>query len=355
VTTRSHSKIALAGLAAVAMSLALAACGGGDDKTDSTTASTATGDSTAAAEAYEVAITQYLAHPSLDLITQGFKDALSEKGLADGTDINYTYRDAGGEDPNTVTIASEFAADSKYDLILAVATPSAQAVVQKEKTRPVLFAGITDPVAAELVKTWDASADNGNVTGTSDLNPEGKPLGMIQEIMGDGNVSKVGFIYSLSEKNSEVQLEALKAEAEGTGIEIVPAGISNASELAVGLEALGGVDAIFVGTDNTVVDALEQVVSFGVKNQIPLFVADAASVERGGVATRGIDYYELGKRTGEMAYDILVNGVAPSSIAPLAVIDTVIQANPDAAASYGITIPESVLSAAEIVTSSGTE
>ncbi|MDR2381466.1 MAG: ABC transporter substrate-binding protein, partial [Bifidobacteriaceae bacterium] len=251
---------------------------------------------------------------------------------------------------NTATIAGKYAADASFDLILAIATPSAQAMVTQVTDRPVLFAGVTDPVVAGLVPSWEPSGTN--VTGTSDLNPEGRPAALIQEIMGKDNVKTIGFLYSLGEKNSEVQLDALRAEAEPLGIEVKESGISNSSELATGAQALADVDAIFVGTDNAVVTGLEQVVAFGQDNGIPLFVADAASVERGAVAVRGIDYYELGKRTGEMAYEILVEGKNPGDIATLQVIDTQIVVNPGAAQEFGLTIPESVLSNATEVTTS---
>jgi putative ABC transport system substrate-binding protein len=323
-------------LAAGGLVLTLGACSGDTPKDG------ATND---ADQTYKIGITQLLAHPSLDLITQGFKDSLAEKNLA----VEYVYEDAQGEQANTVTIAGMFAADSSLDLVVAIATGSAQAMVTAVRDRPVLYAGITDPVEAGLVASWDASGTN--VTGTSDLNPEGRPAGLIQEIMGADSVKTIGYLYSLAEVNSVVQLDALKTEAEALGIAVKESGIANGSEMATGVQALTDVDAIYVGTDNTVVAGIEQVVAFCQEHQIPLFVGDAASVERGGVATRGIDYYELGKRTAEIAYDILVNGKNPGDIPQLKVTDTKIVVNPAAAASFGLTIPEAILEGADIVDS----
>ncbi|MDR0592368.1 MAG: ABC transporter substrate-binding protein [Bifidobacteriaceae bacterium] len=326
---KTRSRLAaLAALAAVAATAAvggLAGCGGAG-KAD-----------------YTIAITQIVAHPSLDLITQGFKDGLEEKGV----DAEFIFDDAQGDQANTVTIAGKYAADSDIDLILAVATNSAQAVVNQVSDRPVLFAGVTDPVEAGLVPSWEPSGTN--VTGTSDLNPEGRPAALIQDVLGAGNVKTIGYLYSLGEKNSVVQLDLLKAEAEPLGMTVKESGIANSSELTAGAEALADVDVIYVGTDNTVVDAIEQVVSFGQSKKIPVFVADAASVERGGLITRGIDYYELGKRTAEQAYEILVNGAKPGDIAPLQVTDTEIVVNEAAAAAYGVTIPPAILETAEKV------
>ncbi|MDR1432485.1 MAG: sugar ABC transporter substrate-binding protein, partial [Propionibacteriaceae bacterium] len=230
-----------AGLAAAL--LALSACGGPAPSVQVPAEPDSTPEKT-----YKIAITKFVAHPSLDAIAQGFKDELSAKGVK----AEYVEDDALAEVPNTTTIAGKYAADPSIELIVAIATPSAAAVVNAVSDRPVLYAGVTDPVAAQLVKDWEASGTN--VAGASDLNPEGYPLALIQETLGKDKVAKVGFPYTLTEKNSVVQLDLLKQEA-GSGVEVVPAGVANSSELMQGLESLksAGVDAIHVGTDNTVV------------------------------------------------------------------------------------------------------
>jgi len=311
----------------------LTACGSDEEKQAEPTA-------TNEGPTYSIAITQFLAHPSLDAITQGFKDALAEKGL----NANYTEEDAQGDVPNCTTIAGNFA-NGNHDLILAVATPSAQAMVNQVEDVPVLFAGITDPVAAGLVPSWEASGTN--VTGTSDLNPEGKPAELIQEVLPEAKV--IGFVYSLGEKNSVVQLEALRAEAAPLGMTVQEAGVTNASELLTVIQSITDVDVIYVGTDNTVVNALDSVVEFAQENKIPLVVADAPSVERGGAVARGIDYYELGKRTGEMAYDILVGGQDPGQMPPLAVTNTEIAVNTVSAKLMGLEFtPEFLANATDL-------
>ncbi|MDR0848104.1 MAG: ABC transporter substrate-binding protein [Propionibacteriaceae bacterium] len=314
------------------MALGLASCATTPGSGTGTEAST-----TGSEVKYTIAITQFLAHPSLDAITKGIKDVLAEKGLTEGANLTVIYDDAQGEPTNTTTIAGKYAANSSIQLAVGIATPSAQALATAIIDRPVLFAGVTDPVSAGIVPSWDTNPDS-NVTGTSDLNPEGKPFGLIEEVLGH-SVTKIGYPYTLAEANSKVQLDALRAEA-GSGVEVVEAGLTSPSELGTAIQTLKGVDAIYVGTDNTVVTGLDQVVSFCNDNKIPLIAGDAASVERGAIATRGIDYYELGRRTGEMVYDILVNGTKPGDIPPLQVADTQIAYNPAAATAQGVTPPQ---------------
>ncbi|MDR1151889.1 MAG: ABC transporter substrate-binding protein, partial [Bifidobacteriaceae bacterium] len=273
-----------------------------------------------ASDSFSIGISQIVDHPSLNLIKQGFQDALTEAGL----DAKYDEQNAQGDQANAAAIAGSFASDASLDLILAIATPTAQAVVQQITDRPILFAGVTDPVTAGLVSGWDASGTN--VSGTSDLNPNAHPVGLIQEILPD--VATVGVLYSSAEANSEVQVQAYEAEAEPLGIEIKRQAITNSSEVLTGAQALEGVDAILIPTDNTVVSAMESVIQFAEQAKIPLFTADAESVELGTVAARGISYYDLGVRTGEMAVQILRDGVDVGTIATLVVEDTELKVNP---------------------------
>lgn len=312
--------------------LALMACGSGepdDGPADDT------------AQQFHVGITQIVAHPSLDASVAGFKAALADAGL----DVSYDEQNAQGESSNAATIAGAFAADDSIDLVLAVATPTAQAAVAAISDRPILFAAVTDPVAAELVPSLEGSGTN--VSGASDLNPEAAPLALIREFL--PAASTVGIIYSSAEVNSQVQLDALEVEAAELGIDLRLSGITNSSEVAVGAAALDGVDAIYVPTDNTVVSALESVLDVGQTSQTPVFVGEPDSVARGGAATRGLDYYQMGYEVGLMAVQILADGADVGTIPTLVATDTEIVVNPAAAESFGLEVPADLLDAAVVV------
>jgi len=289
-------------------------------------------------KSFHIGVTQIVQHPSLDLIVDGFRDVLKEAGI----EATYDETNAQGDVNNAATIAGRYAEDSSIDLVLAIATPSAQAAVQAITDRPVLFAGITDPVAAGLVAGTGPSGTN--VTGTSDLNPTANPVTLISELV--PGTKTVGVLYSSAEMNSEVQVAAFKAEAEPLGITINDRAISNSSEVVTGMEALAGVDAILIPTDNTVVSALDAVIDYCNQHRVPLFTADAESVVRGSIATRGISYYELGRRTGEMALKILVDGEKPGDIPFLVVTDTELKYNSKAALAQGVEFPPEILEGA---------
>lgn len=326
-------------MAALALATALlaTACGGGTTTEDETTP--AGGDTSAAAEgeAVSIGITQIVAHPSLDASAQGFKDALADAGY----DVTYDEQNAQGDQSTAASIAGTFAS-ADLDLILAIATPTAQSVVQAVTDVPILFTAVTDPVSADLVDSLEAPG--GNATGTSDANPVMEQLELVKRLNPDATT--VGIVYSSGEVNSQVQVDWAKDAAAELGLEIVEAAISTSAEVQQAAESLD-VDAFYVPTDNTVVSALESVIQVAEDKQILTIAAEGDSVARGTVATYGIDYYELGYQTGEMAVKILRGEADPASMPVETQSDLQLYLNLAAAERMGVTIPEDLLAEAD--------
>jgi len=319
--------------ALAALSMALSGCSGSGGGTSSSDAS---------GTHYTIGVAVIVSHPALQAVQDGFTEVLDEDGL------NYTIvsQNAQGDNANAATIASSFASNPDLDLILAISTPIALAMANAEKDRPILFSAVTDPVGVGLVPSWDQAGPN--ITGTSDLNPDAKPVSLVKEAM--PNVKTIGVLYSSSEPNSLSQVKAYQTEADSIGVTLKPQAITSAAEISVGLESLAGVDAILIPTDNTVAASIATVIGYGQEHQIPVFCADTSTVSLGTVASRGLSYHDLGRRTGEMAVSILRDGVDVSTIPPEATTSTELIVNPTAAASYGLTLPDSLVSeAAQVV------
>ncbi len=326
-------------MAALALATALlaTACGGGTTTEDETTP--AGGDTSAAAEgeAVSIGITQIVAHPSLDASAQGFKDALADAGY----DVTYDEQNAQGDQSTAASIAGTFAS-ADLDLILAIATPTAQSVVQAVTDVPILFTAVTDPVSADLVDSMEAPG--GNATGTSDANPVMEQLELIKRL--DPDAVTVGIVYSSGEVNSEVQVDWAKDAAADLGLEIVEAAVSTSAEVQQAAESLD-VDAFYVVTDNTVVSALESLIQVAEAKEILTVAAEGDSVARGTVATYGIDYYQLGYQTGEMAVRILRGEADPASMPVETQSELQLYLNLAAAERMGVTIPEDLLAEAD--------
>jgi putative ABC transport system substrate-binding protein len=313
-------------LVVVALTGVIAGCG--SSGTDASSSPSAAADPT---RAVKIGITQIVSHPALDAAVQGFKDALAEKGY---TNVTYDMQNAEGDMATTASIAQKFAADG-LDLILGVATPTSQAVVKADKTTPIVFTAVTDPVGAGLVT--DPAAPEANVTGVSDLQPVEPILALAKQFNPDAK--SVGIVYNAGESNSVYIVEAAKKAAATMGLEIVEATASNSSEVQAAAKSLiGRVDAIAVIGDNTAVTALEAIVKVCNEAQIPLLAGDTDSVKRGAAAGYGFDYADLGKQAGYQA--ALILGGTPIKDIPVEYAKNLqLSINEKAAAAQGVTIP----------------
>ncbi len=290
---------------------------------------------------FKIGITQIVTHPALDANRRGFIDQMEKEGFVEGKDVEYDYRNPEGDMSLAASIAQKFVSQ-KVDMILAIATPTAQACVNAVKNTdiPVVFGAVTDPVSAGLVDSWESPG--GQVTGISDWADVGAQIQLILDIVPE--VKKIGVIYNSGETNSKIQVEELKKVAPNLGIDKVveASAATTANVMGAAQSLMGRVDAVWVPTDNTVVSAFEAVVKVCEDNQIPVFAADTATVKRGAIGTPGIDYYVLGLEDGKIAARIL-SGTPPANIPVKKVPMTDLYLNPAAAERMGVSIPPSVL------------
>ena len=291
-------------------------------------------------EVYRIGIAQLVTHPALDANREGFIDALAEEGFVEGDNVAYDYRNAENDGTLLNTIAQKFVQD-KVDLILAIATSTAQACVQATEGTdiPVVFGSVTDPIFAGLIDSWDNPG--GNVTGISDWADVRQQVDLILEIVPDAR--RIGVLYNPGEPNSVIQVDDLKAVAGELGLTVVEGPVASTNEVLTAANSLvGRVDAVWVPTDNTVVASFGAAVGVCEENDIPIFAADVATVEGGAVAVAGIDYYRLGQECGQVAARIL-RGESPANIPAKKVDMTDLWVNPGAAQRMGISIPQSVM------------
>jgi putative ABC transport system substrate-binding protein len=319
-----------------AAALLLAACAGdGGTPEDEATAGGESGSE--AGEAITVGITQIVAHPSLDAAREGFKAALADAGY----DVTYDEQNAQGDQSVAASIAGKFANDD-LDLILAIATPTAIAVAQAVTDVPVLFTAVTDPVGAALVDSMEAPG--GNVTGTADAVPVSGLLELVTKIAPDAET--VGIVYNAGEPNAVTQVEWAQEAAADLGLTIELATADTSAAVQQAADSLD-VDAFFVITDNTVVSALETLIQVAEDKQIPVIASEGDSVARGAIATIGIDYYELGYQTGQMAVRILRGEVEPAELAVETQSRLALHLNLGAAERMGVTIPQELIDEAD--------
>ena len=275
----------------------------------------------------KVGVLQLVSHPSLDEIYKGIQDGLAEEGY-DKDKIEIEFLNAEG-DQNKVATMSKQLVQNNNDVLIGIATPSAQGLASATKDKPIVMGAITDPVGANLVK--DLKKPGGNITGVSDHNPTEQQLKLIKELT--PNVKTIGVLYSTSEDNSKTQVEEFTKLAEKAGYKVVPYSVPSTNEIASTVSVMTGkVDAIWVPIDNTIASAFSTVVE----------PSATAMVEAGGLGSVVVDQHDLGVATGKMAAKIL-KGQKPGDTPVEIFTDGKSVINKKVAEELGITIPESVL------------
>ena len=294
-----------------------------------------------------VAITQIVEHPALDAVYQGVKDELAEQGYTEGENLKMMHESAQGNQAIAAQIARKFVGEHP-DVIVAIATPSAQTVAAAARNIPVVFSAVTDPVAARLVQSWEKPG--ANITGVSDMLPIDKHLDMLLRVMPDAR--RIGTVYNPGEANAVALVEMIEERLEERGLELVRGAATKTSEvLGAARSLVGKVDAIYLTTDNTVISAAEAVISVGERADIPVFAADTATVERGAVAALGFDYYRHGRQTGKMVTRILDG--ADTATMPVETMEELdLFVNPGAAERMGITLTDDLIQEAKKVVKS---
>ncbi|MBJ6976281.1 ABC transporter substrate-binding protein [Vibrio cholerae] len=293
------------------------------------------------AKTAKVAVSQIVEHPALDATRQGLLDGLKAKGYEEGKNLKFDYKTAQGNPAIAVQIARQFVGENP-DVLVGIATPTAQALVSATKNIPIVFTAVTDPVGAKLVKQLEQPGKN--VTGLSDLSPVEQHVELIQEIL--PNVKSIGVVYNPGEANAVSLMDLLKLSAAKHGIKLVEATALKSADVQSATQAIAEKsDVIYALIDNTVASAIEGMIVAANQAKTPVFGAATSYVERGAIASLGFDYYQIGVQTADYVVAIL-EGKEPGSLDVQVAKGSDLMINKTAAEQLGITIPEAVLARA---------
>lgn len=292
-------------------------------------------------ENIQIGISKLISHPALDAIEEGIKDYLNENGII----AAYETQTANGEISTASSIAQLFKTKGK-DLVVGIATPTAQALANVFTDIPVVFATVTDPEAAGLMGIE-------NVAGTSDMVPVKEQLNLIERITG---AKSIGMVYTSAESNGITLMETMRKACEEKGIELVTASVSNSAEVMMAAQSIiDRVDAMYVSTDNTVISAIASLSEVCSSNNVPLFSSDTTSSFGTEVLMAGgFDYYQSGRLTGEIIKRVL-DGEKPEDIGTVYLDKLEIYINLDIAEKLGISIPDDILTDAVYIIENGNE
>lgn len=262
-------------------------------------------------DVFRIGISQFITHQSLDATREGFVDELAKQGYVEGKNIEIDLQNAQGEQRNLKTISQQLAESS--DVVLAIATPSAQSLANTTHTTPVIFSAVTDPVSAKLVESREHPG--GNVTGTSDQSSDAisTQINLIKKVL--PKAKTIGILYTQSEPNSVVQKDEAKRLLEEKGFSVVEKTILDSNNVKAAAESLmAEVDMVFVPTDNIISSTMETVKQVSIKHKVPVFGGSTEMIAVGGLYNYGTNYEELGRQTARMLIRVL-KGENPENIA----------------------------------------
>jgi putative ABC transport system substrate-binding protein len=289
----------------------------------------------------KIGISKLLPHPALDAVEQGIQDYLATTDL----EVEYNLQNANGDISTASSIAQQLKSDN-CDVVVGIATPSAQSLANVFTDIPVVFSAVTDPVSASL--------EGGNICGVSDSNPVAEQIKLLVELTG---AKTIGNVYASGEANGVVLMEMAKAACEELGVEFVSSAVSNTSEVKMAAQSIiDRVDAIYVATDNTVISAVASIDDVCTKAGKPYLSSDPTSTgELDCLVSWGFNYYNLGLATGKVIESCLT-GTAPSEIGSVYLTDPSdfeLWFNLDVAEALNITISDELLDAASVIIKDG--
>ena len=317
-------------LCVAAMIFALAACGGSQAP-----AAEAPAEAPAAeAQVFNVGICQLVQHPALDLATQGFKDALTEK-LGDA--VTFNEQNASGDPATCSVICNQFVSD-EVDLIMANATASLQAAASATNVIPILGTSITDYGTALGIEGFTGVSGT-NISGTSDLAPLDGQAQMLSELFPDAKT--VGLVYCSGEPNSKFQVETIAPMLTELGYTVTEYTFADSNDVAnVTASACAECDVLYIPTDNTAASCTEAINNVALVEKTPIVVGEEGICKGCGVATLSISYYDIGYETGLMAAEILTEGADISTMEIRYTPQFTKEYNVSICETLGITVPE---------------
>ena len=284
-------------------------------------------------ETYLIGICQLVQHEALDAATKGFKDVLTEEF---GDRVEFDEQNAAGDTSTATTICTNLVSEN-VDLILANATPALQSAAAATNEIPILGTSITEYGVALEIDDFDGTV-GGNISGTSDLAPLDQQADMVVELFPDAQ--NVGILYCSAEANSKYQADVVKEALEGKGLNVTVYTFSDSNDVAsVTGSACGENDVLYIPTDNTAASCTEAINNVALPAEVPIVVGEEGIMAGCGVATLSINYYDLGRTTGEMAVRIL-NGEDISTMPIEYFQGPVKEYNPAICEQLGVTVPD---------------
>ena len=291
----------------------------------------------------KVGIIQIVDNGAFEDMRNGFMARLEELGYTEDK-IEFEYKNAQGDMTNLNSICQDMV-NKEVDLIAAIATPAAQAIVNMESDIPVIFISLSNPVAAGVITEME-SPDK-NATGTSNAIPISEIFELSDKLT--PGMETYGLIYNTGEVNSINTINNAKEYLDSRGLKYVETTVASSAEVQqAALALVDKVDAIFVPNDSVVQSAMAQVAEAAKEAGIPVYGSSAVMVDSGAFATISIDDVQIGAISADMA-DKVIQGTPISEIPAIVVSEFTTVINTKTADTIGIELSQEILDSAVLL------
>lgn len=248
-----------------------------------------------------IGITQIIAHPALDDVRKGIISGLEKRGYKDGDNIKIIFKNANGDPSLTLPIAQEFVRMG-VDILVPISTPSTLGAAKSTQTIPIIFSGVTNPIAAGLMTDLDAPDEN--ISGTSDKWPFKQQVRAFLKLFPE--TKKIGMIFTNGDDVSKFGVSVLKEHAQEMGYTLKLAPVSSPQDVyPAAVNLLRDVDVIFLGIDALVLENINAVIKAANEVNKPVFAGEAGSVEKGAIMALSINMTAFGDLTSSLVVRVL--------------------------------------------------
>lgn len=282
--------------------------------------------------------------PAAEVMREGLRDALKSVGFIEGRNLKMIVETVVDDEQKLSQQALNLVL-ARPDVLVALSAPAAQALMRHTKQMPIVFAGVTDPVQAELVPSWSASGSN--VTGVSDLLTMARRAQLVRQFVPQAR--RVGVVYNPADAASVLVIREFQEQLTKAGMLMVEVAASRALDVAAAARSLiGKVDAMHTFWDSHTQAAYPGLVKVANDSKIALLAADTLSVQAGALAALVVTERDVGVAAGRQVVRIL-RGAKPGAIAPETISRPQIQINLVAAKKQGVSLSEALLKSATVI------
>ena len=277
----------------------------------------------------------------------GLRKGLKELGFEEGKQFTLTIRDTKGDAKAAADAARTFEQE-KVNLIYAIASSVIVAAKEATQNIPIVFSIGTDPVAMGLVS--DFAKPGGRLTGVHFLVRDltSKRLEVLKELL--PKLRGVVTVYDPASQVAKESAQLARAEAKRLGLKFIERHVKSVEELRQALQALkaGEADAFFYTPDPMVVSQAQLIIDTAKAKKLPTMFQEQSLVAKGGLASYGQSYYEMGRLSAKYVQKVL-SGTHPRDLRIETFDDVELVINLKTAKELGLTIPPNVLARAKKV------